>query len=108
MDDVISVYRVLRESASHSLVNRQKLESFYESATQMKLFFNGRYNLVDNDIISSQHHELLLFNAASFGDRESVICNYRNIDNPSNIAKLFYVISEAHLLWLYRLLKKVR
>lgn len=108
MDDVISVYRVLRESASHSLVNRQKLESFYESATQMKLFFNDRYKLVDNDIITSQHHELLLYNAASFGDRKSVIDNYCLVVTPSRISRFFYVISRLHLLWLYRLFKLIK
>lgn len=106
IDEVLSVYRVLRESASHSIVNRKKQEAFCASATQMKLYFNNRYNLIDESIIVSHYHELLLFNAASFGDREGVLNNFTKILNPSQISKILYCLAKTRLLILYAIYRK--
>ena len=107
LDEVMAVYRVLPESASHSNTNRKKLEDFYYSATQMKLFFNKRYRLCEDSEILSQLNELLLFNAVAFSDSAAVIKCYKKINNPSRSVKLFYLLARINLLSLYKIYKRV-
>ena len=90
-----------------SNTNRKKLEDFYYSATQMKLFFNKRYRLCEDSEILSQLNELLLFNAVAFSDSAAVIKCYKKINNPSRSVKLFYLLARINLLSLYKIYKRV-
>lgn len=106
IDEELAVYRILVESACHSK-DRSKLERFYASATAMKKFFNGKYNIVPNSVIDDQENELLLFNAAAFGDDDEVIYRYHKIHSPQVISSLFYFMSKTKLLRFYSLYKRL-
>ena len=106
INDDLAVYRILEESACHSN-NRFKLERFYLSAINMKRFLNSKYNIVDDNFLDNQKNELLLMNAAVFGDYQEVIRLYSVLYDPQPIVVFFYKLARYRLLFVYNLYRKI-
>lgn len=79
MDKIVGVYRLLPESASHS-VNMNKLLDFYESNYQIQIFFANMYS-VNSDYKKMLHDDYI-------NDRIRVLCQFGQYRAAINETKL--------------------
>jgi glycosyltransferase involved in cell wall biosynthesis len=95
-DEVTAVYRVLSESASHS-VNPEKILKLNRCLNDIQLFFAEKYNV--QGVIKITDRELysgMFFNAVANATkdntkekREVIVQIYKNLDKPTKKEKIF-------------------
>lgn len=78
MNQVLAVYRLLPNSASHS-TSIEKRERFIRSVFDMKRYFNEKYHFMSESTFEDQLNEALLANAFSFNSREKVVEYFEKI-----------------------------
>lgn len=97
MNQVLAVYRVLSDSASHS-TGIEKRVRFIRSVFDMKRYFNEKYHFVSNSVLQDWQNEALLANAFSFHARGKVIEYYKKI-----VGKRSWKTCVKYLIAKYRL-----
>ena len=102
MDEIFAVYRVLRDSASHSSDIKRR-ERFIFSEYDMKRFFNAKYEIISEESLSDNLYKNLLLNAFFFLDREKVREYYLHIRRRDIKVRIKSIICRYNLLFaLYR------
>lgn len=104
INEVLAVYRILPDSASHSS-SMSKRERFIYSVFDMKLFFHNKYGLLSTEEIISQKFYTLMTNAIIYGKRNIALKFYKNIPNKTLQARVKYCIclfSPLFSLFRYR------
>lgn len=97
MDQVLAVYRVLPDSASHS-TNIEKRERFIRSVFDMKRYFNEKYHFMSESTFEDQLNEELLANAFSFNACDKVKEYYKKISGKCSWkTHVKYLISKYKL-----------
>ncbi len=93
IDEVTSIYRVLDESASHTLNIKKQLE-FEKSILDVKIFFLNLYEpnqkRIISQIFSNYYYKLLLINIQSGGEFRDFVINLFNFYKMNSNLKLFF------------------
>lgn len=101
MADVFAVYRVLRESASHS-TNEEKSEAFVHSTYEIVKFYSDYFNRPELFNIESLY-KALFRNAFMYGNKRKAIAYFKKVSIPTPTMKMKYFIIKNR--FLYNLLK---
>lgn len=101
MNGILSVYRVLEESACHSK-DYSKMEAFIRSIYDMKMFFVDRYALGDTETVEDRMNNALMAYAMTFNRRNMACQYYHKIHHFAFHSFLKYLICKMNLLPIYR------
>lgn len=95
--EVLAVYRVLDNSASHNSDFREK-EKFIKSTVDIQTFFTNYFGCTD--LLEKQKLEKYLFsNAVFYGEREKAKKLFKKIESPSWNMRIKYFIIQNNILY---------
>ena len=97
VEDVMAVYRVLPNSASHNL-DETKSEKFVYSTYEIVRFFTDYYN-VPNLYDDNKLKIALFTHAFRFGNRDKCVARFKEIINPSLKLRIKFLIIRNRLLF---------
>ncbi|MBR5698189.1 MAG: hypothetical protein IKX44_06155 [Prevotella sp.] len=102
IDKPLAVYRILKNSASHSANYRKQVE-FQESAKEIRLFFSKKYHIGSQELIEQGYYLRRFHLAFNNYKREDVVLYYKKLKRVSYKDNIRYLCSRSRNV--YRIYK---